>query len=89
MFVEVLGLNVVTSWLVEPLVPMGVLREVAGMVLRSPLVPLEVLGELVFMMTGDPLVILMVFTELVAVASIHLSVFSVQTPRHGDSVENF
>ena len=67
-FVEVLGLNVVTSWPVEPVVPMGVLREVAGMVTRSPL-PLEVLGELVFMMTGDPLVILMVFTELGAVVT--------------------
>lgn len=67
-FVEVLGLNVVTSWPVEPVVAMGVLREVAGVVTRSPL-PLEVLGELVFMMTGDPLVILMVFTELVAVVT--------------------
>ena len=69
MFVEIFGLDVVTPGLVEPLVPMGVFREVAGMVTKSPLVPLEISGELVFMMTGDPLVILMVFRELVAVVT--------------------
>lgn len=69
MFAEVFGLDVVTPRLVGPLVPMGVLREVAGMVIRSPLVPLEVLGGPVFMMTGDPLVILMVFRELVAMVT--------------------
>lgn len=68
-FVEIFGLDVVTPGLVEPLVPMGVFREVAGMVTKSPLVPLEISGELVFMMTGDPLVILMVFRELVAVVT--------------------
>ena len=69
MIVEIFGLDVVTPGLVEPLVPMGVFREVAGMVTKSPLVPLEISGELVFMMTGDPLVILMVFRELVAMVT--------------------
>ena len=42
MIVEIFGLDVVTPGLVEPLVPMGVFREVAGMVTKSPLVPLEI-----------------------------------------------